>query len=45
VDGKEDGRSGCKEEEKKRRKQQQVKPEEETQVSEMVEQVHSLGGP
>ena len=31
------------EEEKKRRKQQQVKPEEETQVSEMVEHVHSLG--
>ena len=43
VDGKEDGRSGCKVEEKKRRKQQQVKPEEETQVSEMVEHVHSLG--
>ena len=36
VDGKE---------EKKRRKQQQVKPEEETQVSEMVEHVHSLGVP
>ena len=43
VDGKEDGRSGCKVEEKKRRKQQQVKPEEETQVSEMVEHVHSVG--
>ena len=45
VDGKEDGRSGCKVEEKKRRKQQQVKPEEETQVSEMVEHVHSVGVP
>ena len=44
VDGKEDGRSGCKEEEKKRRKQQQVKPEEETQVSEMVEHVHTHWG-
>ena len=33
------------EEEKKRRKQQQVKPEEETQVSEMVEHVHSVGVP